>query len=395
MVRTVFLVFEGGGAKGAFHASTLRSVEQNGNLLKVGGFAGTSAGAIMASLAAVGFRADDLLRLEFREGAEGRETVHLCSELLSHEIDGSRADRPTDFLSWGSWQQIRILRTVFSNGERVGLVMLVAALGLVAPLVLTGYERFVADAAPVQGPWAAAAWALYLAVSLLLLALGFYLYVRCGFASLRRLRKALDILYASRVRLAPGEPMTFGALRQRNILLKIVATNLSTGRMKVFSSAEPGDDDVSVAEAVVASAAIPVLFKPVRIGAERFCDGGLVSNLPVWVFGDEQQKTPGSWVIASNLVDPKKDAPAAARPPFFPIAVARAAVFGSDLLSRRGIDPLLRIELAPRIGLLAFDYHRQADLMKQELARLDASAGKQIKELIATELQRATVSPRM
>lgn len=52
------------------------------------------------------------------------------------------------------------------------------------------------------------------------------------------------------------------------------ATNLTIGRWEIFSSG-------SVADAVVASSSIPVVFHPVNINGHTYVDGGLLNNLPV------------------------------------------------------------------------------------------------------------------
>lgn len=52
------------------------------------------------------------------------------------------------------------------------------------------------------------------------------------------------------------------------------ATNLSVGSWEIFSEG-------SVADAVVASSSIPVVFHPVVINGHTYVDGGLLNNLPV------------------------------------------------------------------------------------------------------------------
>ena len=55
----IFAIFQGGGAKGITHVGALKAIEEE-RFVPVG-VAGTSAGAIIAALVAVGYRADDLL----------------------------------------------------------------------------------------------------------------------------------------------------------------------------------------------------------------------------------------------------------------------------------------------------------------------------------------------
>ena len=51
-------IFEGGGAKGLAHAGALKAAEENE--IRFVGVAGASAGAIVASLVAAGYSADEL-----------------------------------------------------------------------------------------------------------------------------------------------------------------------------------------------------------------------------------------------------------------------------------------------------------------------------------------------
>ena len=57
--RRLFVAFEGGGAKGVVHVGALKAIEAYDP--QYVGFAGTSAGSIVAALAAAGYKADDLV----------------------------------------------------------------------------------------------------------------------------------------------------------------------------------------------------------------------------------------------------------------------------------------------------------------------------------------------
>ena len=65
--------------------------------------------------------------------------------------------------------------------------------------------------------------------------------------------------------------------RQLKHQLFLVATDLDTGESVAFGSA--GYDDVPISVAVQASAALPGLFPPVRIGERYFVDGALIKTL--------------------------------------------------------------------------------------------------------------------
>ncbi len=59
MTDRCYCVFEGGGAKGIAHVGALAALEESG--LDLCGFAGTSAGAVIAALAAVGYQSRELI----------------------------------------------------------------------------------------------------------------------------------------------------------------------------------------------------------------------------------------------------------------------------------------------------------------------------------------------
>lgn len=77
--------------------------------------------------------------------------------------------------------------------------------------------------------------------------------------------------------------LTFRALAEHSgRKLYVPATEESRGKVVVF-----GPDvtpDIKIAEAVLASMAIPIYWPPVEIGDERYSDGGLTMNHPMDVF---------------------------------------------------------------------------------------------------------------
>jgi NTE family protein len=78
----------------------------------------------------------------------------------------------------------------------------------------------------------------------------------------------------SRLFSSGGRSNDFRQLRHR---LFIVATDLDTGESIAFGS--EGHDEVPISVAVQASAALPGLFPPVRIGGRYFVDGALIKTL--------------------------------------------------------------------------------------------------------------------
>ena len=86
-------------------------------------------------------------------------------------------------------------------------------------------------------------------------------------------------------------PISFKHLKP----LKVVATNVTRGNIRVFGG--PQDQGRSVTEAVVASASFPLFFRPASIEGDLYVDGGLLSNLPVWVFDEERRRLGAEHVL--------------------------------------------------------------------------------------------------
>ncbi|MBK8955703.1 MAG: patatin-like phospholipase family protein [Saprospiraceae bacterium] len=53
----------------------------------------------------------------------------------------------------------------------------------------------------------------------------------------------------------------------------VTATNISKGKLEVFSSG-------NLIDPILASCSVPMLFKPVQMGADLYLDGGILMNLP-------------------------------------------------------------------------------------------------------------------
>jgi NTE family protein len=76
--------------------------------------------------------------------------------------------------------------------------------------------------------------------------------------------------YVRQVLSGPGRSNRFDDLERD---LYIIATDLDTGDRLVFGRGEPGD--VAISQAVAASSALPLLYRPVRVGDRECVDGGL------------------------------------------------------------------------------------------------------------------------
>lgn len=100
--------------------------------------------------------------------------------------------------------------------------------------------------------------------------------------SSQQLEEWLDDLLAE---LLPNatRPIKFKDLR---LPTWVVATDLSGRRPKIWSSRDTPDEVVSTA--VRSSCSIPLFFEPVESGNTLYVDGGMLSNLPAFVFANRQ-----------------------------------------------------------------------------------------------------------
>lgn len=103
------------------------------------------------------------------------------------------------------------------------------------------------------------------------------------------------------------EKGTRGAVRFSELLLPlhVVATDLMTGRPKIWSRESTPEDSVSVA--VRCSCSIPFFYQAVRNQQSVLVDGGAVSNLPSFVFStllnSDEGRSALSRVLAFRLVE--------------------------------------------------------------------------------------------
>jgi predicted acylesterase/phospholipase RssA len=70
------------------------------------------------------------------------------------------------------------------------------------------------------------------------------------------------------------------AIRESKRKLRVVATNWESGEVKTFENKDVADEEFGP-QMIMASAAIPGLFPPVKIGTDVYVDGGTVMNTPL------------------------------------------------------------------------------------------------------------------
>jgi NTE family protein len=307
-----FGVFEGGGAKGYAHIGALRAIEARG--IELEAVAGSSIGAVIALLIAAGFSSDELFRTT-EQGNSGPLSTSWIGRL--------------DQKDWAAFEKFRdeyLINRLPEGPTKLGLFKLLKA----GCSVLSAFYRH--DHLFAQ------------------------IWTQFGLTNASGFREWLDNIVREKLKIAT-EPILFRHLR---IPLKVVAGDLLTGKMRVFSSGR--DANLSAIDAAIASASYPLFFQPFPFQGSLFVDGGLLSNLPAWVFDDERLEQNRSIpTFGFRFVEaPLLNRPSGAQnerlssfPSFF-TRLMETSIFGSQELGVRGIEEYYAFNLAANIETLAF-----------------------------------------
>ncbi|MDO9411591.1 MAG: patatin-like phospholipase family protein [Pseudolabrys sp.] len=329
-------IFEGGGAKGLGHVAALAAAEANE--VEFIGVAGASAGALIASLVAVGYSAKDLFDPNNPQ----------ANLLTRHGIS------PLSLIGVERWRRFRKAK---DQAVRFGKVSL-------------AFGTFVGSAFG----WSAAkaAWE-----------------IKCsgGYFDTATVCKKLNYFLRNKLRdhharagRSTNVPdwITFKdidpTVAPECCTLKVIVTDIVGQRPIVFGSS-PDHADVRVAEAVAASIAIPVVFKPARIPSYRndtglYADGGLVSNMPIWVFAEEKLNYERTLyqegrvpVLAFALAaDDAASAVSADDLPGLINAVGRSAIFGGQTVVHDFITDLMSVRVPVSLGTTEFEFTQELAL---------------------------------
>jgi NTE family protein len=340
-LRRAYVAFEGGGAKGVAHVGAYEKIIQSYDCR---GFAGTSAGSLMAALAASGFTPDEIFDISTKK-------------TIVSNVKGAKG--ALDLFDAWSGQKLKFviaLHRFLVNTEKIGVLKYSLLTFSTISLIL---------ASLFYGLWPSIYATIYFILIVPTLVLfSIYFVLRCGgggIASLDVFEENLRKILARQVLGSESECLRFchfGPDSGRPSL-KMVATNLSTGSIELFSPETT--PLVSVSAAVTASICIPLIFKPRRIHISGeggtsgiFFDGGLVSNQPAWTFDDERRIDAEAATILVGISDKGHIPPSNVIS--WVMRFLRTAIFGSHALNQRNIGHAIDIPVfSERVGLLDFD----------------------------------------
>jgi NTE family protein len=263
MKHKAYAVLDGGGVKGAALAGCLKAAEELG--FEFVGYGGTSAGSIVALLAAVGYTGAELERvtvdeIEFTEflddgGTALEELKSFSNQLVTKWKDKKRwyaklaAVPATGGLAWEHRQLIRVLLTDF---------------GLYEARKLQEFLR-------------------------------------------RKICEKPKFSEFGDKGSRADDEITFDILAEKGCpLFCAVSSDLHRRAPRFHSHRACGD--WSVIDAVRASMSYPFVFKPISLNQSLQVDGGICSNLPLSVF-EKERRGDGFPIIAFDLFASKKKKP--------------------------------------------------------------------------------------
>jgi NTE family protein len=356
--RPIFAIFEGGGAKGVAHVGALQAVEDNS--LEIIGVAGTSAGALIALMVALGFQAEDIMSRKDQ----------------SANIISRNGQTPVGLLGAKPWRRFQRLR-------RRGKCALISGLVWGGIINLATAPRIMASLIEITER------------------LGHFNTIEIQNFINRVIREQLATIKQSHaLDWEIPEQATFRDLARgwpSVIPLKIVATDVDNGSLVMFDV--HSTPNVIIAEAVAASIAIPIAFEPASIPsfrAGRFADGGLVSNLPIWGFVEEKlcherehhtkARVP---VIGFSLAAPPPSTDPTSQPITFTDYLLRlvyAALQGSQATAARFVDDVFIVPIQSPLEMLAFDADWHAFKESRDVGA--ESANNQLRFILETKPDR-------
>ena len=354
--RKVYVVFQGGGARGAVHVGALKALElakfppkdlsKPATRPEIIGVAGTSAGSIMAALVSAGYQSDQIIDVS------GKSDQHILKGLK-----GFASGSLTGLFTEKGWARINRARWIAKNWAILKGVIIASLLGLVITLVVATILFFLSFKA--TGFWLTFGAFFGLVLIELVAFLKLRKVLAEGLAPLDRVRDVIDEVLANspiKERISSTKNITFEELEKAGGKpLRIVATNLTKKTLQLFSA--DTTPNIPIASAVCASICLPLIFKPHAIkmpdgSVNEFADGGVVSNLPLWAFDDERMFQPDCWTIGISLrsADSSK-----AQPGHWLGAIIDAIVSGPPEIHARNIPGLVIIPAKTKLHLLDFD----------------------------------------
>lgn len=340
----IYAVFEGGGVKGIGHVGALAEIGWSEPSLTIKGYAGASAGAIVAALAAAGYPAAG----PNRDAPAGPDSMKAILEQLdlAQLLDGIDEVPLTTIQGLTS----RLGTIVEDLAERSRDVM---------------RSHYWTGGKPAKWNLLGRRLSQLWSKNADIVAAFRQLWEHKGVYGTVKFRNWIDGLLRKKSHLLDTNGnVTFKSLERgtKGTILKVVVTDIAGRVAKTYGpSLTPSDQ---VADAVLASMTIPLFFRPFPFGPNNYyVDGGLLSNFPAWLFDDEnvQRKESGDAVLP--LLGIRLVAPRPTEPPNitstkeFLSGLLATKLDGADFLQTRSIERFVGINVELPLGLNAWDFN--------------------------------------
>jgi NTE family protein len=291
-----YAILDGGGVKGAALVGCLKAAQERGVVFA--GYGGTSAGSIVALLAAVGFDPDELRSI-------------MVDEIVFR-----------DFLDDGGIELTNLKNLPSNLGSKL-------ALGRYYWRNRSLLGRIGKD---------------------------------FGLYNARKLQTFLETKIKEKLpHLRNETSITFHHLKKAECSpLKIVVSDLKSHEPLVFSAVGEEERNGSVIDAVRASMSYPFVFRPVKFNESLYVDGGLSSNLPVFLFERERHEE-GIPVLAFDLISSKGNSDETDKFGLFCNNLFTTALESTDILLRKIISGIhyIQVEIPKDINTLDFALSQQ------------------------------------
>lgn len=345
-MKNLYAVFEGGGVKGIAHVGAFARAQFEQNVL-FKGFAGSSAGAIVASLAAAGYDA-----LDPGQNLDDLWQILLDEDLANWPGEMVQTMRQIDYLKFleghdevslaeikNSYKELTKIAALYNYQSSFNWLTMPKKRALFRAWWNSGtFEKIVKRVINNYGLYGTSPFLNWMHEQL----------VNRGIADNQR-------------------RVTFLSLMQRKqTYLTVIATDLIHRTALQYNFRLTGTTDI--AQAVQASMSIPIFFQPFSYGNGFLVDGGLVSNFPAWVFSDELDNDPDAYVLGFQLAQGDRTNYAIETFEQFAGDLFQTTLGGSAFMQTHGIDRIVQIPIQtnPKISAVKFDLtpEEQFDLFK-------------------------------
>ncbi len=336
--QEAFGIFEGGGAKGIALVGALKAIHEA--KIEFVGWGGTSAGAIVAALAAAGWTAGELEQLmlgknfaDFLDSRKGEPELTMA-DLRNLWAELGPITNGLSEMKPGICAQIRLARKL-RNSPHLKTLRIVGKRLQENKGIFAGEE-----------------------------------FKRWMFEQLESKLAHKRFSFSDLCQMKGETRKKNGELDPLPEPLYVVSTHHLTKTARIYGRSH---SDVPIAEAVRASMAIPFFFEPF----DNQVDGGLISNFPSWVF-DEHKETYGSLpTIGVRLVSKSSDPDPKSLSDFLG-AIVSSGLEGKDELEAEGRKDLFIIPIDItdlKIGTFDLDLSRS---QREALHRRGYESGQRV-----------------